>query len=653
MKRRRNTLLLLLAFLVFPLPAATNQNTQGTYSGLPSVDVMSAQGENGSPDQGTCMVGEANGSTILQPATTAQSHADHFLRMNGGNISNCMENLAIQDSTQGGTARRAEVGDITPSRTRKPDGPVQDPDHVRYGIVLQVRTVDNVNSAGWAGTDAGAWINSAEADLPDTGGIIDARGLTGAQTFTTGIVLTKRTRLLLGAGTYFGPPSGDVISVQGGSGSLNQGTCIVGEAKNLTIIQPVTTAQANGIYFSPTNNGNAPYCVENMTIQDSAQGGGTRTAGAGIIADANPNPAQNSSGLIQNVDIYNMYYGIVLNRPLATKIIRSTVTRSKQDGFVLQGDGTTVSLDSTYARFSGRHDYAQHGVTAVTYNNPAAQNALGDGIHIDRQNGTSGQQALGISIISPDIEAEGGKGIYCLDCIGMTVTGMGILNTTGDGIHIDGGRGVNLIGGQIKGASGCGVNVTTSATPAFPGVIINQGTQVVASASGDECGDALSAYDSFGYVGSNLYRLNRDVQLGAGSGVSPATPLTFFENTAPSGQSGVDRCYGDSAEHALMCSYNNDPYYSATRTIASGTVALGTSAIPAKSCASEVLVVASGVTATDTLVLTPSGPPAANYASLSFSNSYPASGSINIMVCNPTSAVLVPGAATVNWRVTR
>lgn len=235
----------------------------------------------------------------------------------------------------------------------------------------------------------------------------------------------------------------------------------------------------------------------------------------------------------------------------------------------------------------------------------------------------------------------------------MTVTGMGILNTTGDGIHIDGGRGVNLIGGQIKGVGGCGVNVTTSATPAFPGVIINQGTQVVASVGGDECGDALSAYDSFGYVGSNLYRLNREVQLGAGSGVSPATSLTFFENTAPNGQSGADRCYGDSAAHALMCSYNNDPYYSATRTVASGTVALGTSAIPARGCVSEVSVAAIGVTPTDALVVTPSGPPAANYASLSFSNSYPGSGSINIMICNPTSAVLVPGPATVSWRVTR
>ena len=589
---------------------------------------------------------------LIAPAITSQNPPSTSL--------DASEQNAGSVKTGGGTPdgrefRHTEGILADASLAQKSTAPVQNAQngYVHYSIVLQVRTVDNANSSGWAGTDPGAWINSAEASLPDTGGVIDARGLTGAQTFSTPIVLTKKTRLLLGAGAYLGPSTGDVITVLGGSGALNQGTCIVGEAKNLTMIQPVSTAQANGIYFSPINNGNTSYCVENLTIQDSTLGKTARTAGAGIIADADPSPAQNSNGLIQNVDIHHMYYGIVLNRPLATKVIRTSATASKQDGIVLQGDGTTVSLDSTYASFSGRHDYAQHGVTAVTYINPATQNSLGDGIHIDRQNGTSGLQAVGVSIISPDVEAEGGNGIYCLDCIGLTITGMGIQNTLGDGIHIDGGRGVNLVAGQIKGAGGCGVNITESATPTFPAAIVNQGTQLAANAGGNECGGAAAAYDSLGYDGSNLYRLNREVQLGPSPGLSPAAPLTFFENTAPSGESGVDRCYGDSTSHALKCSYNNEPYYTATRTIATGTATLGTSSIPARSCASEVTVAGAGVEPNDTLIVTPAAAPAANYASLTLVNSFPGSGSVNILVCNPTSSSLAPGAATVNWRVTR
>jgi hypothetical protein len=88
-------------------------------------------------------------------------------------------------------------------------------------------------------------------------------------------------------------------------------------------------------------------------------------------------------------------------------------------------------------------------------------------------------------------------------------------------------------------------------------------------------------------------------------------------------------------------------------TIASGTARLGTSSISAKSCASAITVTAKGVLTTDTLIVTPNAAPASHYASLTLSNSYSIPGSVNILVCNPTSEPLTPGAATVNWRVVR
>jgi hypothetical protein len=59
------------------------------------------------------------------------------------------------------------------------------------------------------------------------------------------------------------------------------------------------------------------------------------------------------------------------------------------------------------------------------------------------------------------------------------------------------------------------------------------------------------------------------------------------------------------------------------------------------------------VLTTDTLIVTPNGSPALHYASLTLSNSYPTPGGVNILVCNPTSEPLTPGAAMVNWRVVR
>ncbi|VVB52847.1 Uncharacterised protein [uncultured archaeon] len=75
--------------------------------------------------------------------------------------------------------------------------------------ISNIRFVDNLNSAGWSGADAGAWIASAIADLPSGGGIVDARGL-GANVHTISSQLrvgdttnTKAVSLLIDRGTRF------------------------------------------------------------------------------------------------------------------------------------------------------------------------------------------------------------------------------------------------------------------------------------------------------------------------------------------------------------------------------------------------------------------------------------------------------------------
>lgn len=70
---------------------------------------------------------------------------------------------------------------------------------------LDVLDLNAVRKADqFSGADAGAKIASAIADLPATGGIVDARGLEGAQTMASNVTIDAKVRVLLGAVTLSG-----------------------------------------------------------------------------------------------------------------------------------------------------------------------------------------------------------------------------------------------------------------------------------------------------------------------------------------------------------------------------------------------------------------------------------------------------------------
>jgi len=96
-----------------------------------------------------------------------------------------------------------------------------------------------------------------------------------------------------------------------------------------------------------------------------------------------------------------------------------------------------------------------------------------------------------------------------------------------------------------------------------------------------------------------------------------------------------------------------------TQTIASGTITLGTSAIASGACATVVTVSATGVLTTDTISTVFNADPTATtgYAPSAngglFVYTYPTANNVNAKVCNDTSSSITPGAATLNFRVTR
>lgn len=94
-----------------------------------------------------------------------------------------------------------------------------------------------------------------------------------------------------------------------------------------------------------------------------------------------------------------------------------------------------------------------------------------------------------------------------------------------------------------------------------------------------------------------------------------------------------------------------------TYTIATGTAALGTSAISALSCATVVTVSATGTATTDVLDASfnsdPTGVTGYTPGAMLSIISYPTSNNVNFKVCNNTSSTITPSNITLNWKVRR
>lgn len=154
--------------------------------------------------------------------------------------------------------------------------------------------------------------------------------------------------------------------------------------------------------------------------------------------------------------------------------------------------------------------------------------------------------------------------------------------------------------------------------------------------------------------------------IASGSSAPSVTPgtgslLAGAEGTAPSVcvAAGVGCLYFDSSLHKLLLSLNNGSYFPLSQVIASGTAALGTSAISSASCATVVTATATGTATTDVIqwgfnadVTGVTGYAPVTTGALTIF-AYPTANNVNFKVCNLTTASITPGAVTLNFRVTR
>lgn len=140
-----------------------------------------------------------------------------------------------------------------------------------------------------------------------------------------------------------------------------------------------------------------------------------------------------------------------------------------------------------------------------------------------------------------------------------------------------------------------------------------------------------------------------DTNVAGPSGPSgPSGPAGASGPSGPSGPVGATGATGPSGP-----SGPSGP----TNIVASGTSALGTSAISSGTCATVVTTSATGTATTSAIVASFNADPTAVTGYSPTTNGmltiigYPTSNNVNWKVCNNTSASITPGAITLNWKV--
>jgi parallel beta-helix repeat protein len=245
------------------------------------------------------------------------------------------------------------------------------------------------------GADAGAKIAAAIADLPSTGGTVDARGLEGAQNVSTPLVINKPVRLLLGSATYTLPTGSNPIAATGFDVESDN-VQIIGNGS--TVLQ-ATRDWANGTFYAIGVFGFTGFVAEGLDIRITTTG----------------------------------------TMPTTTYAI---------EGICVRGARTTYDPPSTNFRIANNRIWVRGAVTDETNAKQSAIWIFG---------GSTSLRAKGGVISDNVLDDSHGRGIYLYDAenvtiaenvvrnLGSTIVGGG----TARGIRIIGSRAVSVVGNTI------------------------------------------------------------------------------------------------------------------------------------------------------------------------------------------------------------
>lgn len=216
------------------------------------------------------------------------------------------------------------------------------------------------------------------------------------------------------------------------------------------------------------------------------------------------------------------------------------------------------------------------------------------------------------------------------------------LATTAFVIANGGGGSGTVTSVSVTTANGVSGSVATATTTPAITLALGAITPASVAASGAVSGTTLSA-------GSG------SAACGAATGCSASVE----GSTAGTPTAANDYIRADSTLHTFVSSVNGGSEFRVPQVIASGTSALGTSAISSGACATVVTTSATGVASTDAISWNPNasikavtGYTPATTGGLSITG-YPTANNVNWDVCNWSNASITPGAVTLNWRVAR
>ncbi len=360
----------------------------------------------------------------------------------------------------------------------------------------QVRYADK-----FVGTDAGAMIAAALADLPAEGGTIDARGLQGPQTAATDLVLSKPCRLLLGATT---------LTISGNLHITSGQVTIEGMGAANSIIQLVDDGSGTSrtLFIDTVSD----VLIRDLTVQQSGVTGRTgvygnvRILNSSRVSVLDCKIGVGSSAAIHTINSTDLQFrglyisgtyadGIHISRASArVVIVNCLIENTGDDGIGLVGyiDAPTnygwvtdVTIQGCVLLNNGTgvagRGIAIDGAAVVAVANCVIENPVNAGIIISGEPDSSGSSVathfpyhITISsciIRTPGASASAGtrSGIYVTSARGVTLRGNVIYQPGTDGITV------------VEAGLDIAVEDNIIERPGGRGVFINPATQTSSS----------------------------------------------------------------------------------------------------------------------------------------------------------------------------
>ncbi len=193
-------------------------------------------------------------------------------------------------------------------------------------------------------------------------------------------------------------------------------TTIKGQGEENTVIK----CELGGFYAQNSAGSASEITIERLTLE-AVSNQVNNCKGIELIGDYH-NSSKNN---IRHVLVKKINgIGIRLYRPILTHLTQVIVQQCTGNGFSIEGDGTSTTLENCYATGNTGHGYNWTNVGYSSLINCASDGNQGDGYHFDA--GSTTNVISNISLYSCGAELNQGNQFYLFNVWGLTITTLGV-----------------------------------------------------------------------------------------------------------------------------------------------------------------------------------------------------------------------------------